>query len=300
MDVINVFPPDETAGRYAVSMLDVSGIHRKHLDLPYADISERQKLDIYLPDEGDGPFPTILYIHGGAFITGHRRDFSLTYMIDGIRRGYAVVSMGYRFSNEATFPEPVFDVKTAVRFLRANAEKYHLDPNRFCAVGASAGAYFTAMLAATAGIPAMEGYQLGYAEQDSSIQAAIGLFGCYDLVKMSHFTENMPTPADRPRMPNFADLYMGLNCRENEALTRLANAAGYVRPNHPPMLLWAGTADAIVPYECSVELTERINNICGAGRATFESFEGYAHSDDRFAKPDKIDRMFSFIDTHLK
>ena len=300
MDVINIFPPDEAAGRYAVSTVDVNGIKRKFLDIPYATVSPNQKLDIYLPDEGEGPFPTIIYYHGGAFITGQRKDFSLTYMIDGIRRGYAVVSVDYRFSFECVFPEPVFDVKTAVRFLRANAEKYHLDPSRFCAVGGSAGAYFTGLIAATDGIAGMEGYKFGYEDQSSAIQAAIGLFGCYDMVKESYFSEAMPTPVDRPKMPNFSDLYMGFNCREQEELARFANPASYIRPNFPPMLVWAGTADAIVPCECSVEFAQQVNKICGEGRATLELFEGFAHSDDRFAEMENINRMFAFIDQHLK
>ena len=126
MDVIKIYTP-EAEGGFAMPMADVSGVKRKFLDVAYADQSENQKMDIYLPDEGVGPFPVIVFIHGGAFWGGERRDFQMHYVANGIRRGYAVVSVDHRLSDEAKFPEPVYDVKAAIRFLRANAATYLLD-----------------------------------------------------------------------------------------------------------------------------------------------------------------------------
>ena len=124
MDVIKLYTPEVPEGQFPMTMADVSGVKRKFLDVAYADQSKNQKMDIYLPDEGVGPFPVIVFIHGGAFWGGERRDFQMHYVVNGIRRGYVVVSLDHRLSDEAKFPEPVYDVKAAIRFLRANASTY--------------------------------------------------------------------------------------------------------------------------------------------------------------------------------
>ena len=108
-------------------------VKRKFLDLPYADLSPAQKLDIYLPDEGNGPFPVIMSIHGGAFMGCDKADMQVLPMLEGLKRGYAVVAVNYRLSWEAKFPALVHDVKAAVRWIRAHAQRYHLDPEKIAA-----------------------------------------------------------------------------------------------------------------------------------------------------------------------
>jgi integrase len=112
---------------------DISHIQRKWLDIPYAKLSNSQTLDIYLPDEGDGPFSVILHIHGGAFAIGDKRDMPVTAYLRGLERGYAVVSVNYRLSGEAIFPAGLQDLKAAIRWQRANQEYYHLDGSKIAA-----------------------------------------------------------------------------------------------------------------------------------------------------------------------
>ena len=301
MDVVKIVMPEKvTQKEFVMPVADVSGVKRKFLDVAYASQSDKQKLDIYLPDEGVGPFPVVIFVHGGAFWGGERRDFQISYVIDGIRRGYAVVSLEHRLSNEAKFPLPLYDVKAAVRFLRANAATYLLDPERFGAVGASAGGYFISMLSAGADIPALEDLSMGNAGFSSAVQAGIGLFGVYDLAMQSEFTEKAEPAPGMPKMPNFTDMFVGLPCREQPGLMSLTWPGSYVRPDCPPMLIQAGTADEIVPYQAAVDFAERINAVCGRGRAVFESFEGAAHGDKRYAEPENIDRLFAFLDEKLK
>ena len=305
MDLISIVMPENVdPGEIVTPLADVSRIPRKYLDIPYYDRlypgdPERQALDIYLPEEGDGPFPVIVFIHGGAFWGGQRRDFQIGHVIEGILRGYAVVSVGYRLSDTVKFPDAIWDVKAAVRFLRANAEKYHLDPDRFCAVGASAGAYFAAMLAVTEGLEAFDDLSMGNPKHSSAVQAVIGLFGVYDLFEQSKFTEASEPEPGMPKMANWTDLFMGMNCREREGLMKLAWPGSYIKPDCPPFLLQAGTGDTIVPYENTIQLGAKINAVCGEGRASVDIFEGCAHGDIRFSEKENLDRMFAFADAAL-
>src|SRR4030042_4996141 len=116
-----------------IPLVDVSRFRRKVLDLPYARTSAAQKLDLYLPDLGDGPFPVLLYVHGGAFAMCDKREIPLEPFLGGLTRGYAVVSVNCRLSGEAILPAALQDLKAAVRWLRANSRKFHLDGPRIAA-----------------------------------------------------------------------------------------------------------------------------------------------------------------------
>jgi acetyl esterase/lipase len=102
-------------------MMDVGHIRRKWLDITYANQSPTQKLDIYLPEEGEGLFPVIFYVHGGGWQMCDKRDVQISPILQGLERGYAVVSINYRLSGEAIFPAQIYDVKSALRFIKANA-----------------------------------------------------------------------------------------------------------------------------------------------------------------------------------
>ena len=300
MDCIKIVQPDPSVP-FGLPTLDVSGVKRKFLDLSYAGTDNaNQTLDLYLPDEGDGPFPLIIFLHGGAFLGGDKRDFQAAYYMNGIRRGYAVASLNHRFSYESRFPGSVCDVKAAVRFLRGNAERFCLDKKRFAASGASAGAYFAAMLGCTAGIPAFEDLSMGYPEEDSSVQAVIGLFGVYDLTACSAFTEAAPPLPSGNRMPNFADMFVGINCREHPELAALTWPGSYVTKACPPTLIEGGTADEVVPFEASGALVDKINAVCGDGRAALQVMEGCNHGHPDYGSPENEARLFAFLDSVLK
>ena len=108
-----------------------SSVAPTHSDLAYASVSETQKLDLYIP-EGTGPFPVVIMVHGGGFMFGDKADgMGLTGVDQLLAAGYAVASINYRLSGEAQYPAQIFDAKAAVRFLRANAETYNLNSEKF-------------------------------------------------------------------------------------------------------------------------------------------------------------------------
>lgn len=295
MDVIKSLAPE--TGVMGPPMMDVTGVTRKFLDIPYGYESPNQKLDIYLPDEGEGPFPTVIWAHGGAFIGGNKRDMQLIYVIDGIRRGYAVVSAEYRFSSEAKFPNAVFDFKLALRFLRANAAKYCLDGDRFFTGGDSAGAYLSAFCAVTQDDPAFEGKDRGYAEYSSSVRGAIGLFGCYDLYLQSLFSAAHPM-ASTGKTVMFTDMFVGADTLKTPEVLYFSNPMNFITRACPPMFIQCGDKDQVVPYEGSIQLAEKINAVCGAGRAELTVFHDALHGDPQYETPENIDRIFRFLDAN--
>ena len=162
---------------------DTSWIKVKHLDLAYASKSPAQKLDLYLPNEGSGPFPLIIEFHPGGFMVGGK-SMGIGPMLEGLRRGYAVASVGYRLSGEAPFPAAVNDAKAAVKFLRASAVKYNLDPRRFAVWGSSAGGNLAALVAVSANEPSLVDSSLGNTEVSDAVQAAVDWYGPLDFLVM--------------------------------------------------------------------------------------------------------------------
>lgn len=159
----NYMPGGAGEGMGGPSQLDTSSIKTKYLNVSYAGQSDTQKLDIYLPNEGNGPFPVIVAIHGGGFLMGSRTGGDLKAMLEGVNRGYAVVCVEYRLSSEAPFPAAVNDVKAAIRFIRSNAAKYNLNPDKIATWGDSAGGNLTSIAGTTGGTNDLYDSSLGYA-----------------------------------------------------------------------------------------------------------------------------------------
>lgn len=301
MSLIKIIPLPPDAPPFLQPDVDVSGIKRKYLDVPYAGTENPdQTMDIFLPEEGDGPFPVLIQFHGGAFIGGHKRDSQCIYLFNGLLRGYAVVNVNYRLIGEVIFPYPVYDVKAAVRFLRANAKKYCLDPDRFAVSGDSAGAYFASMLATSAGVEALEDRSMGAPDSDSSVQAMIGMFGLYDIILASQFSEDAPPMPSGVKIANFADLFAGVNCREAKGIASMVSPISYVSKNCPPVLIQAGMEDEVVPYQSSVDFVNRVNAVCGDGRATLESIPGGKHGDPAYESEQMEESRFAFLDRVFK
>lgn len=164
-------------------------------DLAYATVSSAQKLDLYIPTASSGPFPVIIMVHGGGFMMGDKADGAgLTGVDQLLAAGYAVASINYRLSSEVTYPAQINDAKVAVRFLRANAEKYNLNSDKFGAWGASAGGSLVSLLGTTCGVKELEG-DLGNNDQSSCVQAVVDWFGPIDFLKMDEQFAGTNCPA---------------------------------------------------------------------------------------------------------
>ncbi len=286
---------------FEAPIADVSHIRRKWLDLPYASLSPTQKLDIYLPEEGDGPFPVILYIHGGGFASEDKRRIHLLPFLKGIERGYAVVGVDYRLSGEAIFPAGLQDVKAAIRWLRANSQQYHLDGNRIAACGGSSGGNYAAMICLTDRVTELDDLSLGNSEYPCNVQAAVDWFGPTDFLKMDEqLEENGYGPGDHGEADSPESRYLGAKLADVPLKVALANPMTYVHEHMPPILIQHGRLDAQVPVQQSMIFVEKLEKYVSPDRFEFDIIEGAGHADPLFETEENMERVFSFLDKHLK
>ena len=263
---------------------DHSHIRKKKLDIQYGTLPE-QKLDVFYPEAGQAPYPLIFYVHGGGWILGNRHSSAIECVIGGcLDRGYAVATVDYRLAPETKFPENFYDVKTAVRWARANAAAYDFDPERFGMAGDSAGGYFTLLAAAAGNVPALEGEQYGWPGVSSAIQAAVDYYGPVDMTKTwgSYYAQSgvkcMPSRVEG--QPSMEEQEF---CNESApSLAPLVCPDNYIHKDMPPVLLLHGKDDAVVPYQHSVIMAEKMDRICGPGRAELVIYPGRDHSDKDF------------------
>jgi len=279
-------------------------IQRKFLDIPYAGLSPAQKLDIYLPDEEGSLSPVILSIHGGAFMGCDKSDAQVMPMLEGLKRGYAVVALNYRLSWEAQFPALVHDVKAAVRWVRANARKYHFDTYKIASWGGSAGGYLSSMLGTSAGIPELEDLSLGNPDQPCDVQAVVDWFGPTNFLKMDEqlaASGLLPPPGFRHSEANSPEsLLLGEMITGIPELVAAANPESYIRPGAPPFLIQHGTRDPVVPVQQSIGFAAKLRGVLGEDRVILELLEGAEHADEMFETPANVSRVLDFLDSHLK
>lgn len=213
-------------------------------------------LDLYLPDKPTPePQPLLIYIHGGGWL-----EFSKEICPGEIvaKKGYAIACINYRYSTEAIFPAQIHDAKAAVRWLRANATKYNLDPNKFGAWGASAGGHLSLLLGTSGGIAELEGNQ-GNLDVSSEVQAVCNWFAPTDFTQVTPaFSKPFSLEVEKKYRKTPWFLYtkvtsklLGGAVKDNLELAALANPITYIDSEDPPVLVVHGDLDKIVPINQS-------------------------------------------------
>jgi acetyl esterase/lipase len=245
-----------------------------HRDLAYESPGHaRQILDLYVP-RADRPVPVVVWIHGGEFRKGSRRDGFPTWPLG---EGMAVASIDYRLSGDAIFPAQIQDVKAAVRWLRAHAAEYGLDGARVAAWGASAGGHLAAMVGVSAGTTAFDiGANLGCS---SGVKAVVDFYGPSDFLQMDAHRGEDDMVHETPDSPE--SLVIGGAIQDHPDLVKQANPIAYVTSSAPPFLIVHGDADPFVPHHQSVLLADALR---AAGvPVTFHTVRGGGHG--RFRDP---------------
>lgn len=262
---------------------------KAELDIPYAATDNpRQKLDLYLPKTrmDDKPLPVVVFIHGGAWQAGDKRGGFGT-VAPLVESGeYAGVSVGYRLTGEAIWPAQIHDCKAAIRWLRANAKKYNLDPDKIGVTGTSAGGHLVAMLGTSGDVKELEGKLGEHLSESSRVTCVVDQFGPTDLLAMGGSHNNPNSPESK---------LVGGAVQETQKVAREASATTHVSKDDPPFMLLHGTNDNVVPFNQSELLHEALRK--GGVESMLVPVEGAGHG---FRTNEVAQRLRQFFDKHLR
>jgi acetyl esterase/lipase len=247
----------------------------------------------------------VVNIHGGGFKFGDRSMVGAVVgqaLLDG---GYAIASVDYRLSGEATFPAAVQDVKAAVRFLRANAAQYKLNPDQIVAFGFSAGGNLASMVGTTGDVAEFDDPALGNEGVSSRVQAVIDWFGPTDFGQMDEQAKAQgcgTSDQTHSTASSFESLYLGATVAESPELVQKANPISYITADDPPFLLQKGDQDCTVPVGQSQLLADALK---AAGiDVRFDLLKGVGHGDSGstlvFESAENVQVVLAFLDAKVK
>lgn len=269
-----------------IPLMDDAPYPRKCPDVVYAGRSSDEKLDIYYPAQGDGPFPVLVEVHGGAWYFGQKRSVEFEPFLLGLSRGFACVSLGYTLSPKGHYPLPVLEIKSAIRFLRANAEKYHLDPARILLWGGSAGAHLAALAAASCDTGYLEEDLSGNESFSAKPDALVLWYGCFDYYENGRYLEEW-----------IYKNFFGTDDLESIRETiRLSSPLAHLTADACPTFLQHGLSDSIVPFGQSVGYYEKLKQAAGEGRVRLELLADCDHADGKLFAAENVGKLFDFAE----
>lgn len=245
------------------------------------------QLDLAMPDAGGGPFPAIVFLHGRGWRAGNRLE--MNHFIEGVAHmGYVGITVEYRLVPAARFPAQVEDCKAAVRWLRANARKYRIHPDRIGVVGFSAGGYLANMLGMTGRNDGLEGTG-GNPDQSSRVQAVVSFFGPTDFT-----TRDWPKGLEKEVIVPF----LGGSYADKADVYMRASPISYVPMNAPPFLFFHGTEDKLVPIDQSKRLAQKLKSL--GVPAQMVAVEGEGHGFTNANNQKAMKQMLDFLRERLK
>ena len=258
-------------------------------DIPYAGTNNpRQMLDLVLPKKlrNDRPLPVVVAIHGGAWEGGNKTSeyrFLSNLASDG---QFAGVTAGYRLSGEARWPAQIHDCKAAIRWVRANAYRYHLDPDRIGIYGCSAGGHLVAMLGTGGDNEAIEGDLGPYKGLSTRVQCVVDEYGPSDFMTIGDY----PSRIDHNVATSAESRLVGRAIKSDVALAKAASPISYVTRDDPPFLIIHGDDDPIVPINQSERLSKALKGV--GVECSFIKVEGGGHGGFRNDELSRLTRQF--------
>ncbi len=256
-------------------------------DIPYARVGRADlKLDLACPVEGTGPFPAVVVLYGGAWRMGNKWGNRPT-LAEFARRGYVAIAPQYRHCPADTFPAQVHDVKAAVRWLRAHAAEYRVDPDHIGAMGFSSGGHLALMLGVTGPADGLEG-DVPPDSPSSKVQAVVNYFGPSDFLAtdVPEYSQGLvrdflgATPADLPEV------------------AAKASPVTFLSRDDAPILTFHGTKDPLVPHTQATRLAEAMTRVGLAGRTELLVGAGHGWFGDQMKRT--MADTYTFFETHLR
>ena len=245
------------------------------------------QLNLARPKNATGSLPAVVCIHGGGFRAGHRDGYN-SLCLKLAQHGYVAATVSYRLAPKYQFPAAVHDTKAAVRWLRANAKKYNIDPHRIGTTGGSAGGHLAQFLAVTAGVPMFEGTG-GNADQSSHVACVVNVYGPSD------FTKSYGKSVDAAEV---LPLFLGGNLETARHRHILASPLYWVTPAAAPTLCIHGTEDKYVAHEQAEWIIERLKAADVQAELLTLPGAGHGFKGDDAAKADAA--LLAFFDKQLK
>ena len=269
------------------------GVNVEH-GLMYVEGSDcSHTLDLYLPQKSDKPLPLIVWIFGGGWSVGDKEDRNPAIPFSG--KGYAVACINYRLSGEAKFPAQIEDCKAAVRWLKAHATTYNIDPYHVGVWGAASGGHLAALLGTTGSVKDFD--SIGQDRDiSSSVQAVCDFYGPTDFLQMaSQAPANSAIQHDSSGSPEAG--LIGGPVQQNKEKAERANPIKYITRNAAPFLIVHGLNDTMVPVGQSTLLSEALQK---AGIDTTIQRIRAGHGGSAFERSDITQMVQSFFEKHLK
>lgn len=286
---------------FKAPMADISWVKRKYLDVAYAHESPNQRMDIYLPEEGEGPFPVLFHIHGGGFAIGDKRDDHMDTYLKFLKKGIAVGSIEYRLSREAIFPAAVLDCREAIRFAREHAEEYQLDAKHIGVIGGSAGGNLSAILGMNIPNGAFPGEENRKFEGDCHVNVAVDQFGPISFKVMDEQARtNKVSFADHDEPTSAESSYLGGALPElSDAYVAQASPITYINPDMAPLLVQHGQMDRLVPYQQSEMFVRAIKEKQPDAVVVFTTLPTADHEDKQYGTEENLELLWKFISKYL-
>jgi len=281
-------------------IVSAQNTYTTYLDLPYVDDGNpAHKLDLYVPNGATSPVPLIVFIHGGGWQSGDKTLGPNAYPLRYARNGYAVASLNYRLSGEAIFPAQIYDCKAAIRWLRANAAQYNLDPTRFGAWGPSAGGHLASLLGTSNDVADLEGTLGGNLQFSSRVQAVVDWYGVIDFLQQDVLLAQNGCPNPNHNSPNSPESrLMGCAIQTCPEAVQRANPMTYLTRDDPPFFIEHGTADCTAAPGQSQIFQNLLQSIGHDSSLIF--LQGEGHGGPQFTTESNLAAVDAFWNAKLR
>ena len=283
--------------QFSPQFANTENINNKYLDIPYTVNENGPALDLYLPSEPQGaPFPVIIFIHGGGWLLGDKRTVLIEPLFYLLKKGYAFISINYSLSSAVEFPTPVHEVKTAVRWLRAHAGEYNLDPERIVLWGASAGGHLAALAGTTADKETLDDPSLGWEKQSCRVEAVVDWFAPINILDMWERNKGLSMVEDAASMET---LFFGDDPPNIPQKIREGSPDTHIDPHTPPIIIQHGDQDDAVPAQQSINFASKLEKVIGKDKVILEILKGAGHEDERFYSKENLDKIVGYLEKYL-